>query len=786
MRFLEYLLKAVRDAAVHNHEVQVAPACILWPDRDRQWEVVVPGLRAELPELFVLGGYDPEKHTGPAIWLRCVIAGRIAGLEIPRELTPILYLPGVSRQDLRDVRNCPDHLKPLAELQFRGVIWSQISAKDWTILSLLKSDQGGLGLDVAMDNATKNAMQLAVNRLLDEDVDLLRGKRLDKDYFNTLLSGGDLVKDLLLWLDQGEAFRENKGANEWRAFVEVSKSQLAFDPEKEGLLTGAQKLAEHEGPWRPVWDRFCEAPRRYPGLPTRIRQCRAPDDTIFWQTDAERYEGWPQWNDDQEKSLRSELSGLANYPAHQARDKIIELEKRHCVRRKMVWAELGHSPLAMALKYLAVLSRTTANTLAAGKPDDLVAGYKTWGWQADDALVRSMTTISKPEDLQAVTTALQAIYRPWAEDSARYLQQLMVGQEYPGGNVSSPSQEDYREGSCVIFVDGLRFDMARRLTEWLNEKGLKVEETPVWAALPSVTSTGKPAVSPVRKKITGEEANSDFEPMVAQTGQSLKGGYHLKKLLVASGWEVLERTDLGHGQGRAWYEFGDIDHEGHDRGWKLAKQADGLINEIGEQILHMLSLGWAEINIVTDHGWLLLPGGLPKVDLPAALTDSKWGRCAVLKDGAATDEHLYPWYWNPNRYFALADGISCFRSGEEYAHGGLSLQECLTLKLVVTSGKPTGLQAEVDINDVQWKGMRCLVSLAGQFTGFSVDIRLEPGHTKSSLLLGREAKAVREDGQVSVVVERDEFEGKDATVVLLGPDSEPVKQVPTKIGGDKQ
>ena len=28
----------------------------------------------------------------------------------------------------------------------------------------------------------------------------------------------------------------------------------------------------------------------------------------------------------------------------------------------------------------------------------------------------------------------------------------------------------------------------------------------------------------------------------------------------------------------------------------------------------------------------------------------------------------------------------CFRKGEEYAHGGLSLQECLTLELTITQG----------------------------------------------------------------------------------------------------
>ena len=162
MRVLDHLLQAVRGAAVFNPEVQVAPACILWPDRDRQWEAVMPALQGALPELLILGDYVPEKHTGPAIWLRCVIAGKIEDVALPAERTPILYLPGVSRQELRAVESCPELLKPLAELQYRGVFWSQVNAKDWTIRSYLKSDQGGLGLDVTQDNDTRHAMQLAL------------------------------------------------------------------------------------------------------------------------------------------------------------------------------------------------------------------------------------------------------------------------------------------------------------------------------------------------------------------------------------------------------------------------------------------------------------------------------------------------------------------------------------------------------------------------------------------------------------------------------------------------
>ena len=121
LKVIDGLIKAIRSAAVFNPDLQAGPACILWLDRDRQWEAVMPRLQNELIDLFILGEYEPEKRTGPAIWLRCVLAGKIDDILLTGQ-PPVFYLPGVSRQELRAVENCPDVLKPLAELQYRGVI----------------------------------------------------------------------------------------------------------------------------------------------------------------------------------------------------------------------------------------------------------------------------------------------------------------------------------------------------------------------------------------------------------------------------------------------------------------------------------------------------------------------------------------------------------------------------------------------------------------------------------------------------------------------------------------
>jgi hypothetical protein len=49
------------------------PVTVLWTDGDGQWAELVTRLRGEFASLFTLGDYDPERRTGPAIWLRCVV-----------------------------------------------------------------------------------------------------------------------------------------------------------------------------------------------------------------------------------------------------------------------------------------------------------------------------------------------------------------------------------------------------------------------------------------------------------------------------------------------------------------------------------------------------------------------------------------------------------------------------------------------------------------------------------------------------------------------------------------
>src|SRR5689334_1190705 len=91
---------------------------LLWTDTDGQWQPLVPALRNLLPQIYVLGAYDAANHFGPAIWLKCIVDRTLPEAVPPAGISPILYLPGVSRQDLRAGGDCPAPVQPLIELQY--------------------------------------------------------------------------------------------------------------------------------------------------------------------------------------------------------------------------------------------------------------------------------------------------------------------------------------------------------------------------------------------------------------------------------------------------------------------------------------------------------------------------------------------------------------------------------------------------------------------------------------------------------------------------------------------
>lgn len=774
----DHLIRLMRATADYHPNVQTAPHCILWTDAAAQWQSIIPTLQAHLPELYVLGDYAPEQRQGPALWLRCVLARSLPDeVSLPADTVPIFYLPGVSRQDLRATESCPDLLKPLAELQYRGKIWSQENAKDWTILAFLVSRQG-LNLDVSSDEATKTALQISLPYLLASAVQVLQERRLDQDDFYQLIIQ-DLAGEMLQWLNDDIGYQQQHDAAHWQAFVELCQRQYRFHPAQAGVISAASKLLEQKDEWAVLWRRYCEAAQSYPAIRERLAQVKPPQHELEWRDPrSTRYLAYPQWNRFQEEQLREALGLLVDMPVSEAQAALLRLEEQHAERRALLWAKLGEAPLAQALAHLKTLAEISRDfPLNGGTLDDLTERYQSAGWRADSAVLQALAEVSLPADIEIVKAVIHALYEPWASASARHLQAWVTQHGYPATPQNPPA---YPNGTCVLFVDGLRFDLAQRLAQALATKHLQVNKQAHWSALPSVTATGKPAVSPVREQFVGADLAETFEPIIRATGKSANHANH-QDLLAQAGWQILSALDLGDVNGRAWTEIKSIDEAGHQG--VLVKHIADILREIQQRVESLLAHGWQTVEIVTDHGWLFLPNGLPKIILPTSLTQHKWGRCAALKPKAQSSERLFPWFWNPQQHFVLADGISSFWAGNTYAHGGLSLQECLTPQLSVRATHGAAQSATFSITQVTWRGLRCDMLVEGGNSDWLVDIRTLPAKPTSTLL--ESPKPLKPNGKTTVLIPDDDLMGTLATLVIVTVRGQLMAQMQITIGGDR-
>ena len=766
------LAEALAAAAKVNRSLMTAPAAVLWPDPDCQWEKVLPVLSEALPGLLSLGEYKPESKCGPSIWLKTVVSGALPLLK--GGVIPIVYLPGVSKADLRAIETCPRNLQPLAELQYRGTFWSQVNGKDWTVNAFLTSKSGGLGLDILQDKATQEALGQALQAgvLLDQKVDELRGRTINAEWLLSLLAPNP-TRDLLHWMNEPDAAKSQWGDVLWDVFTKRCKADFGFDPVADGVLVASERLAKGEGKWAAVSVLYRDSFASFPKVFDLLAKVQPPQTELFPEQD--QLAGYPQANEQGESALRYALSACGGMDGAQARSAVLAAEKEHGTRRNWLWSVMGRSPLACALEHLAEVALLSVNVPIGQTPAELAQSYRQAGWQVDQAALRALACVHSKNDTQAVSAPLRAIYLPWLEETARRLQEAVKAL---GGLQPLQKQESDAPsaGTCTVFVDGLRYDVAVQLQQRLSSLGTTNLDAR-WTSLPSVTASGKAWCSPVSAFIAGAPEDVDFSPRVSADGKPLSG-HNFRKLLADHGVQPLNKHECGDPQGRAWTEAGDLDHYGHEHGVRLARDLNTQLDQVVERVSELCDAGWKRIRIVTDHGWLLLPGGLPKSDLPKHQAETRWGRCAVLKDSAHGTPLTFGWDWCKDVQVAYAPGVSSFIAGAEYAHGGISLQECLVpvLQLDCVGSAAT---AAVAIQSVTWKGLRCMVVVEGAVPGQRVDIRTKAALATSSLAAS--AKPI-DGGKASLAVADDEQMGASAVVVVLGAQGEVLQKQATTVG----
>jgi len=768
MTVLESIIQSIRNAAASYNKHELAPPrVILWPDEERLWIQCIEPLRTSYPAMWSLGDYSPDDAIGPAAWLRYQLETQ-GGADVP-----VIYLPGIGRSAFRSADQCPNQARHLFALQFQGQFWTQKNGKNWTPFAFFSSADGGLGLDVAADQDTKKAIQESLPKLLEVELDALQGRKLEAVDFRAIVTK-DPARTLLRWMgDPGKIKLElEKSGSEWTSFRAVCRDAYGFDPEKDGAITAAEKLTSGKAAWVLVWGRYKEAPRAYPGVKELL------DSKGQMALFEKRSEYKPRYNRNEEDRLEKDLIKLSSASPKDAIERIQALTTEHAERSTWVWVTLGESPLAIAIGHLRDLAEVVQ---ASGNPstwEALADYYSTLGWKADRSVLRTLDAARSTAASKAVTCAIRAIYLPWLEKFSILTQALVA--TYPVTGPQTCRTLSAEEGTVYLFADGLRMDLARSLEERLLFSGLLVEIAFSfdWSAIPTVTPTAKPAWMPLAGKLGGPLEGTGFQSKEQSNGKALIHA-RFKQLVAELGISFLESNEPGLPTGCAWTEFGSLDTYGHGQGAKLAWRVEEELSGLQQRAAELLQAGWARVKVITDHGWLMLPGGLPKAELPRHLAASRWSRCAIPEPGARHGYPMTPWFWDAAEAVVLAPGVSCFVAGMEYAHGGLTLQEALIPSLTVST-KETGGTKSVVLKEMKWSGMRLNVMLEG-VQGLTVDVRSKVADAVSSLAASPTTGAA--DGQkTSLLVADDGYLGATAFLVVVDQAGQPIFKHPIVIG----
>lgn len=706
------IVENLRKAADHNSQIMVRPEVILWPDPDRQFEAVIPVLQQSLPELLVLGSYQPDKRQGPAIWMKCMIARSLPEALWPETATPILYLPGMTKHDFKNIPVADPYVQPLMEYQYTGTLFTQKNGREWTVLAFMENEQDGMGLRVAQDNVTRDYL-IHVLPMIFQDRDMPWPQTIVDASFLQGLLFPDAAGSILKWLCKGDDCLAELPEGKVEAFRSICTARFGFEPDYRNRVDIAQKLGSQRNEWKQVWQHYANAPNKYPELEPLLRLAK-PDD-LGTGMFAFPEESWPQVNDQKEDELRKAFQSAAKVSSQEALEQLEKLHAKHAVRLQWVWNELGQSPLVRSLSHLLAMTDLVLYSIPASTIQDLTEYYTQQGYLADQAMRKALASVRSDRDKKAVKGLITSIYKPWLEHLAQKFQSL-VAQD--ASIFTAQNAQDETE-SFVLFVDAFRFELAKEFSDNLKDRGLQVDMEVGWSAIPSLTPTAKPNISPIGTLVSTSSDIKEFRPQL-NNGKDLNTA-NFRAALAENGFEYIPNSSAIDNQKKQWQEIGEIDTKGHAEQSDMVKRINELFDQVTEAIEAAFEKGIKRIKIVTDHGWLLLPGGLPKQDLNKNLTDNRWGRCALIKEGAQVNLLRLPWRWNPLVFIAYAEGIHFFRKNDEYAHGGLSLHECLVPTLLVEH--PGTAQTAGRIVVAKWINLTCKVITTDVPDGYRMDIR---------------------------------------------------------------
>jgi len=359
------------------------------------------------------------------------------------------------------------------------------------------------------------------------------------------------------------------------------------------------------------------------------------------------------------------------------------------------------------LRDLAALLRTIREL--EGRLDTLKAAaaalrlYADEAWRADLLYLRVRAGCARAHGPELVSRlADRAYFAHVSRFADRFSALVETEGVWPPSGIDGPESiraalwDKTSHRKAVIVTDALRLDLAQLTAERLSGQ---VTIDVLAATLPTNTPFGMTALLPLPPDGVAVSFSGTKVSIAAGDATGLETRDGRKDFL---------RRALG-GQKGAAIAFVDLDkllqhqpvpdsplvvvfdnrideqgHKGTEHFPVLVEQfADNLQRAI--RVLH--EAGIAEVHVVTDHGFLILPPALVddlgQPELLPVQAVHKEGRWAALKPGAPAHDVLrLPLPLAPEISLGFPRGVRTLMKAEPYLHGGLSPQECVIPHLV--------------------------------------------------------------------------------------------------------
>jgi hypothetical protein len=242
---------------------------------------------------------------------------------------------------------------------------------------------------------------------------------------------------------------------------------------------------------------------------------------------------------------------------------------------------------------LALFAKTV---LGGANIEAAIATYTSDGWKCDRAALESLRSVRTSTDIALVHSVVKTLYEPWLDASARHFQELVALTESTARSLVSGTTLE--KDACIVFADGLRFDIAGMVKERLEAKGLRVRLGHRLAPLPTVTATAKPFATVVHAALEGGADVADFNPQF-RVGNQAATAQRLRDEMAKRGLDLLgdETRPPKNGMVGAWVETGRLDELGHKLGIRLAAQLEMEIEALIDRISALLDCGWLRIRL---------------------------------------------------------------------------------------------------------------------------------------------------------------------------------------------